>query len=728
LDAKGASNRTETQRGRRWFTPKAVITGLAATVLFSFVQNVGWIEFPPDARMDISGGSMPGVAGILITLLVGTNLLFRKLGLRRWVFNQGEIAWILATSLVAVLVGGRAGVRQLPTGLLTPFHQSRPENKWGALVTDYLPEWFLPKDLRKRVGRYDEQLTRAALGGILGGGPVPVLLPVGTPTSAGPEIDKFVPKFRTDRRYVTDQSHPRYQELFSAFFGGAGQVTWGVWVRPLLVWGGYSVVLYLTLLCFMYLAQGQWVDRERLAFPILAAPLEIIRDGGNRRLFSSRFFRIGFCVALAYSIHVFIASLWPSFPQLRLFVDLRSFLVNKPWNAILLFLLAFDLGAFAFLFIMPKDITFSFWVFHLINTFCYVFGSMMGWGAGNPQGPVAMLRWPFYGEVGFGAFAGVLFVAAWTGRRHARRAVQTALGRPGHSASVDEPASTRVAVWGLVLGVGALLAFAVAAGMRPNLAGLFFGLLFIYFLSIVRVRAESALPAVHGPDFWSGSPDAMFRAAVGTVHADPTSMAVMGSLSWTAVTAATSPMPHMMNAFKLAQQSGIARRWIFSSLALAVVGGIGVNAIFVLRSYYIGGVSGTTAQNLAARVVREAADDARTERPVDVPGLIAVAGSAVFCILLGVMRARFLWWPFHPIGYALGHSFWCSYYWFTAFLAWGTKALVLRYGGAGLHRKLFDLCVGLLAAGWAFGVFTTSYGLLWHKGPLLGDALFRLLF
>jgi len=709
--------------------PKVILTGLAATLVLSWISNMMWIEFPMDRRSDLTGMSFPAAGTLVMVLLVAANLLFKKLHLKRWVFSQGQIVYVLAISLVSVVMGSGAALRQLPIGVLTPFHQARAENEWGRIFTDKLPEWFLPTELRQKVGGYERKLVTNAAGALLAVGPLPAVAPRVPTVKPDSPAAALLPASRIDRKYMTDQERPEYQKLFGAFFSGSGPVTWRVWVRPMLVWGGYSVVFYLTILCFIYLAQQQWIDRERLAFPMLMAPLEITRDGGNRGLFASRFFKIGFFVAFSYGMYLLIASLVPNLPSLVLFIDLKGFLVNKPWNAILLFLLAFDLGAFALFFIMPKDITLSFWVFHLASTFSYVFGAMMGWGAGNPQSPVAMARWPFYGEVGFGAFAGLLVLAAWTGRRHIARIFRTGFTGQAEGVDREDRAPVRVAFWGLLVGVVALVCFGAFAGMKPNLSVLFLGLVFVYIFSIVRVRAESAMPGLSGPDIWTGSPDAIFRAAAGTVHSDLASTAVMGTLSWTAANASATPVPHMMNAFKLAQATGVNRRKMLAVLVMAVLAGIAVNGFFVIYSHYNSarGASGTTASGLAARVPREAVADLKRERPVDKPGLIAVAGAVAFAVLLGIMRARFLWWPFHPVGFALGHSFWCSRFWFTAMLAWFAKALVLRYGGASLHRRMFHLCVGLLAGGWTFGVISLVFGIFRVKGPSWGSALFKFL-
>jgi hypothetical protein len=76
-------------------------------------------------------------------------------------------------------------------------------------------------------------------------------------------------------------------------------------------------------------------------------------------------------------------------------------------------------------------------------------------------------------------------------------------------------------------------------------------------------------------------------------------------------------------------------------------------------------------------------------------------------ILLSLLRHRFLWWPLHPAGYALGSGFAVDDYWFTMVLTSAMKWGVLRHSGARGYRAslpfFFGLILGdyIVACGWA---------------------------
>ena len=60
-------------------------------------------------------------------------------------------------------------------------------------------------------------------------------------------------------------------------------------------------------------------------------------------------------------------------------------------------------------------------------------------------------------------------------------------------------------------------------------------------------------------------------------------------------------------------------------------------------------------------------------------------------------KHRWFWWPFHPAGYALSHSYWNTrWYWFSIFLSWALKLCLFRVGGLPLYRRSMAFFVGLV--------------------------------
>ena len=70
-------------------------------------------------------------------------------------------------------------------------------------------------------------------------------------------------------------------------------------------------------------------------------------------------------------------------------------------------------------------------------------------------------------------------------------------------------------------------------------------------------------------------------------------------------------------------------------------------------------------------------------------------GGAVMALLTYV-KTRFIGFPIHPIGMALGLTYPISTIWFSVFVAWLFKAIILKYGGARGYRMLRPFFLGMV--------------------------------
>ena len=76
-------------------------------------------------------------------------------------------------------------------------------------------------------------------------------------------------------------------------------------------------------------------------------------------------------------------------------------------------------------------------------------------------------------------------------------------------------------------------------------------------------------------------------------------------------------------------------------------------------------------------------------------------------LALSVLRLRLPKWPIHPVGFTVGYVFPVRVTWFTVFLVWSFKSLVLRIGGVALYRRLQPVFIGVLT-GYTIGVLIST--------------------
>src|SRR5262249_46798340 len=79
--------------------------------------------------------------------------------------------------------------------------------------------------------------------------------------------------------------------------GDVWRVPWGDWAGPLAAWTALVLVVAWVMVCLNVLLRRQWLDHERLAFPLVQLPLELAKQEAGHALnsyFRSPYTWIGF--------------------------------------------------------------------------------------------------------------------------------------------------------------------------------------------------------------------------------------------------------------------------------------------------------------------------------------------------------------------------------------------------------------------------------------------------
>ena len=302
------------------------------------------------------------------------------------------------------------------------------------------------------------------------------------------------------------------------------------------------------MLCLNVLLRKQWQEHERLTYPIAQLPYEITRAASNvgnslrttsHLFFNKRMMVVGLCIAavlnLLYSLH----QIDPVFPTIPLYRGFR--LPEKPWSAMNNpgFRISFFPFAIGVGFLIPLDLGFSCWFFHLFWHFQRIVGEMFGWrGAIGFPREMAQIR---------GVWIALFLWTLWMGRAHVKVVLQTIfvgtrLSRPGGQGNLEEtpkqkpPTSDegealryRTAGIGVFVGFILIMAFCLKAGMSLWFAGLFFALYFAMSITITRIRAELGPPA---HDLYNAGPDLLLTDALGTRRIGNRNLSVMSLFFW----------------------------------------------------------------------------------------------------------------------------------------------------------------------------------------------------
>ena len=88
----------------------------------------------------------------------------------------------------------------------------------------------------------------------------------------------------------------------------------------------------------------------------------------------------------------------------------------------------------------------------------------------------------------------------------------------------------------------------------------------------------------------------------------------------------------------------------------------------------------------------------------DVPATVFMVVGFLLTGLIWWMRRLFPLWPLHPAGYAIASNTWTfGWLWFSVFISWTAKSILLRFGGIGLYRKAYPLFLGLILGEYLIG-------------------------
>ncbi len=482
------------------------------------------------------------------------------------------------------------------------------------------------------------------------------------------------------------------------------------WLKPLSFWLIFLMVLLSTLLCVNTLLRRQWTANERLSYPAVYLPLEMI---SGPSFWHNRGLWMGFAIAGLLTLWNGIAYLKPSFPMIPVKrQDISPFFSTPPWNSIGTLQSSFYFFAIGIAFLMPLDLSLSLWIFYLLFKLELVVVAAQGFEtAGNSIGGFDNGA-PYENSQAFGAYMAVFAITISAARPYLKDVWRTAFTKgAGPLDDSAEPMRYRTAILGCATGVGILSTLTCLLGMSPIIAPFFFAIYLILSIMITRIRAEFGFP-VH--DMSNMSPMFLLSTALGTRALGPGNISAFSMTYWFNRTYFAHPMPHQMEAMKLTDSCRSSQREMLRALVLA--GFVGAIAIFwaYLHTAYIRGAGTARVEQWPRSFPNENFEQAykwiKNPSGTNFPSLNAVGGGFLFAVLLGVLRLRLPWFPFHPLAYAVANSWGMQQIWMPVMIGSIAKMVLLRYGGLKTYRSAIPFFLGLILGEMIMGCLWTLYG------------------
>jgi hypothetical protein len=525
--------------------------------------------------------------------------------------------------------------------------------------------------------------------------------------------------------YLPSWLHPADPEVSTWFWEGlpAGlPLPWGDWITPLSGWGAFTLALLAAMMCIGALMRKDWIERQRLTFPLTEVPLALVNGERHPTLSRSSFrlsaFWIGFVPTSIMVMLVWLNGLYPAVPSpVRDYPIGQNFTgLGLPWSTLTDMQVRIAPGTIGVMALVPGEVSFSVWAFYLLFRVyllvCGAFGvSPTGSAAVGGFNPRA-----FFDYMGNGGFIVISAIAVFRARDAFAAGLRRILLRPKEPDDPYAPMSNAAALVGFAAANGFMLWWALRAGMSWESYALFMAAFYVALIGTVRLTAAAGL-LQHRP------PTHARWVILRTLGARPVGPASLTMYSYLSMGYMLEPqnwaINYMMNSFKLIHRSRLRARGFPLAVAIAMVGALIAGSAGVLYTAYRHGAVAmqcwpTTAVPTCA--FREFSSSLRSPEIPDNWLRLALLVGGGLTAALSWLTTHFVWWPLSPIGFVIASVMHTNRdIWANAFIGWLLATVIRRYGGLRLYQSFRPAFVGLI-----FGHYLTDAGMAMFATTFLG--------
>ena len=562
----------------------------------------------------------------------------------RWALSPPELQVALGMGLIGAFFPFFGLASFLPTVIAAPFYLDTPENGWREFLHEHIPRWIV-------LHNEDGAAT-----------------------------------------------------LFYEGLAPHQPIPWGAWLVPLFWWGTLVCAIGWTTLCIMVILRKQWVENERLEYPLMNVSIKMAAGAdapeGMAGMIRQRGFRIGCflgALAVVWNIVTFFYPLIPRLPTTPNAASWFRWLEGAPtfWVQISIYIIGFTYFA-------RVEALFSFWVFFFLTGIEMSVFDRLGVGSSVGQGGLEAVR-----AQSFGAFVMIVLVGLWMSRTHLKAVFRKALLGDAEVDDSKEALSYRTAVIGMAVGLLYMGGWLHMAGMELKMLLLYMFFALTAYIGLARIVAEMGLPYANISD------TALNYAPIyilGSRDIAAPSMVSQGFLYALFATTRGFLGPPLAQTLKLTSGLKFRRNRLIGAIVIAMAlgffGSIGLTIYTAYRhgGYNLGGLTRVAGTRIN---YQKAVTWIRNLQPPDWDRLTFAGSGMVIVVLLTFLRYHFIWWPLPAVGLALQGMYMARRLAFPTFMMWAYKSLILKFGGVAMYRRGQPFFIGLMV-GYAFAVFLST--------------------
>ncbi|MGC9320547.1 MAG: DUF6785 family protein, partial [Armatimonadota bacterium] len=254
----------------RRLSVRSVVIGAACAAAACW--TVSWAEMTVGSIQIAICQFAPAAIGILLAVVMA-NLAIGAVA-PRLALRPHEVIVVYTMTLVGALTMSRGLLERWIPALICVNYYANPANDWAQLFFEHIPQWAVPFDVEGESGQW----------------------------------------------------------IASAFYEGlrsGASVPWRPWLGALAAWLPPVVALFVAYFCLASILRRQWVDNEKLSFPLTVLPVELAEHSRwARSVFADPIMWIGFAIpTIVFTING-IHGLRPSVPQIPVQYRLNQLVFN----------------------------------------------------------------------------------------------------------------------------------------------------------------------------------------------------------------------------------------------------------------------------------------------------------------------------------------------------------------------------------------------------------------
>lgn len=483
-----------------------------------------------------------------------------------------------------------------------------------------------------------------------------------------------------------------------------GQIPWRHWARPLFNWGVLIALSYILLMTFNVLIFRQWAHNEKLTYPLMEIPKSLLgglHDGKEDALppiFKNPLFWIGVVIPVIVLGWNLICSmnLAPGLAKIDLQNKWFTYLSGTNLQAWRVSRSEVFFTAIGLAFLIPKNISFSLWFFHLAYMFIVLFMVLGGHGYDESSFPA---NWwhimNFRNAIGGGALVVFSGLVLYKCKQYLLCCFNGASVSGLESGERKELRISSFLFLASSLGLIAILWLGMGANLLHTVFMYFF--VIIITIGLVRVVCEGGLSGLKT----FISPFHFVRNLFGLNLAWTSASLFTPLIVYYAVLFADVKSfiaPAMANSLKLRDDFKMKRGHFHIAVALAIiVASVASVMVWVMMGYDIGAdrLNGWFASafpkstfDTVKTMVKDAPDVSSSAR------MWMGIGAGGMALLL--FARQFVFWLPHPLGLIMFINPAMGAYWFSIMIGWLANVLITKYAHKETYHKATGFFIGLI--------------------------------